>query len=571
MEIVYVYQKKRRDFGRQCVFTDRKAEILADIEPNPSLAKDYIDRNPADIAVQNTREFSEHEVNTETAEFTENGMNHVEGGWPRDVDCTEVEQVNRFRKKIEKDEGYQHQVLDAASQLEHLIQQNNALDIYEDYFPEPSVAAELEPPSARTINVLRDPQKIARSANSLSWNPDGSGRLAVAYSVLEFQQAPEGMSYDSYIWNLDKPNAPEQTLSPSSPLVSLQYNPKDVHVLLGGCYNGQIALWDVRKGSRPMATTPIEASHRDPVHGLCYMSSKTGTEFFSTSTDGQVMWWDSRKLDAPTEVLQLDVNEQMMGGIVADFESTMPTRFMVGTEQGVIINGNRKGKSPAEKLASTFEGHHGPVYSIRRNPFSPKYFLSVGDWTARVWCEDVRESAVLWSKYYPCYLTCGVWSHTRPAVSFVGRSDGAIDVYDYLFKQAEAALTVPVSDSPVRSIAAAENSNVIAVGSSDGAVTLLELSDGLVNMQGNNEKAAMAGLLDRETSREKLLASRVRELALQQRIRSARPGGTQPVPDDDEEDPVAAAEKNFWSSVDPDYYEKQSASRLSEPAVNAEA
>jgi dynein intermediate chain 2 len=49
--------------------------------------------------------------------------------------------------------------------MEHTIKQNNALDIYEDYFPEPGVAAELEAPSARTINVLRDPQTIKRSAN----------------------------------------------------------------------------------------------------------------------------------------------------------------------------------------------------------------------------------------------------------------------------------------------------------------------------------------------------------------------------------------------------------------------
>lgn len=29
-------------------------------------------------------------------------------------------------------------------------------------------------------------------------------------------------------------------LKPVSPLVCLEYNPKDSHILLGGCYNGQI-------------------------------------------------------------------------------------------------------------------------------------------------------------------------------------------------------------------------------------------------------------------------------------------------------------------------------------------
>ena len=38
----------------------------------------------------------------------------------------------------------------------------------------------------------------------------------------------------------ENPNKPELTLKPVSPLVCVEYNPKDSHVLLGGCYNGQI-------------------------------------------------------------------------------------------------------------------------------------------------------------------------------------------------------------------------------------------------------------------------------------------------------------------------------------------
>ena len=33
-------------------------------------------------------------------------MNHVEGGWPKDVNPAEVEQTIRYRKKVEKDEAY---------------------------------------------------------------------------------------------------------------------------------------------------------------------------------------------------------------------------------------------------------------------------------------------------------------------------------------------------------------------------------------------------------------------------------------------------------------------------------
>ena len=65
--------------------------------------------------------------------------------------------------------------------------------------------------------------------------------------------------------------------------------------------------------------------------------------------------------------------------------------MQVGTEQGVVVSCNRKGKTVAEKIASVYNAHHGPVYSLERNPFFTKYFLSIGDWSTRIWCEDVRE------------------------------------------------------------------------------------------------------------------------------------------------------------------------------------
>ena len=39
--------------------------------------------------------------------------------------------------------------------MEHIIWQNNALDIYEDYFADIEVEGTDEPPSAKTINVFR--------------------------------------------------------------------------------------------------------------------------------------------------------------------------------------------------------------------------------------------------------------------------------------------------------------------------------------------------------------------------------------------------------------------------------
>lgn len=62
MEISYSYTRKRSEFGRPCAFSDRPAEITVDIPPDPSMASDFILRNPVDTAVQHTCDMSEHEV-----------------------------------------------------------------------------------------------------------------------------------------------------------------------------------------------------------------------------------------------------------------------------------------------------------------------------------------------------------------------------------------------------------------------------------------------------------------------------------------------------------------------------
>lgn len=48
------------------------------------------------------------------------------------------------------------------------------------------------------------------------------------------------------------------------------------------------AYWDTRKGGLPVEVSTVEVSHRDPVYGAIWLQSKTGTECFSASTDGQV-------------------------------------------------------------------------------------------------------------------------------------------------------------------------------------------------------------------------------------------------------------------------------------------
>ena len=60
------------------------------------------------------------------------------------------------------------------AQVEHLIRQNNAIDIYEEYFSSAVADHSSEQPYARTLTVFRDPSPLKRSASYISWHPDGA-------------------------------------------------------------------------------------------------------------------------------------------------------------------------------------------------------------------------------------------------------------------------------------------------------------------------------------------------------------------------------------------------------------
>ena len=51
--------------------------------------------NPSFLHPRCVPEMSEHDANTEAVILAAKAMNHVEGGWPKDIDCTEAEHTIR--------------------------------------------------------------------------------------------------------------------------------------------------------------------------------------------------------------------------------------------------------------------------------------------------------------------------------------------------------------------------------------------------------------------------------------------------------------------------------------------
>jgi dynein intermediate chain 2 len=192
--------------------------------------------------------------------------------------------------------------------------------------------------------VFKDPAAIKRSVSSVHWLPDSGTKAVVAYSILDFQQQPAGMSFSSYVWDLGNPNVPDAELLAPSQLVTAKFNVKDGNIVGAGQYNGQFTCFDTRKGISPVDSTPMDICHRwvattcccclsmfdpcstslvkhhhwhveltmcrcanarDPIYDLAWLQSKTGSEAMTVSTDGLVLWWDIRKLSEAVESMPL--------------------------------------------------------------------------------------------------------------------------------------------------------------------------------------------------------------------------------------------------------------------------
>ncbi|CAG0921217.1 unnamed protein product [Notodromas monacha] len=494
-------------------------------------------------------------VSTEHSEKHSQGVNHVEGGWPKDINAMEPDQTQRFRKKIEKEEGFVQTVKELGNVMTHCIMQNNAVDIYQDYFDTSSHVAVTEStgkldtdsdsPSAKIVAVFKDFSETTagacgmsgdkRSACKVSWSPDAGRKLAVAYAVVHFSGVKPDIAKESCVWDIDNvsnklplppnmpctscpnialasgfhlmclvntmpenANVPELVLESKTNLVALEFNPKDCNILAGGMDKGQVCWWDIRRGPVPVETTPVHVSHTEPVYSLTWINSKQGTEWFTAANDGKV---------------------------------------------SKVALCTRKAKNPAERILNVYGAHAGPVYAVQRNPSALKNFLTIGDWSAKIWAEDVRDSAIISTKAQPARLIDGCWNPTRPCTFYTANLNGVLDAWDILAYHSKPIFSLQVTffffflelifihfnmmhsqvcDEGLQCIRVEESGHLLAAGSVEGNTYLIQVSESL-NRMSKNERTLMTAvsnpilLLEREAHREKLLEQRVKEQRVRER------------------------------------------------------
>lgn len=86
--------------------------------------------------------------------------------------------------------------------MENCILQNNAINIYQQYYSDVEPTPLVERSSARTVNVYQDQCQIIRPITHISWSPDGGTKLAISHCNLKFQANIVKETTHSYIWEV---------------------------------------------------------------------------------------------------------------------------------------------------------------------------------------------------------------------------------------------------------------------------------------------------------------------------------------------------------------------------------
>ncbi|KAI4874495.1 hypothetical protein NFI96_021870 [Prochilodus magdalenae] len=187
------------------------------------------------------------------------------------------------------------------------------------------------------------------------------------------------------------------------------------------------------------------------------------------------------------------------------------TKFYVGTEDGELVytdwrleKDNDSGRLFSPKPSHRFRVHDSLVNTVLRSPFFKDVVLSVGGWNFAIWKEGVMNGPILLSPCSQSKCTVGFWSLTRPAVFFIGKEDGNLEVWDLLEKTHEPSQTQNITTAHITCIKpwviSSARQQLLAVSDHLGTLHILEVPWTLRHPSAN-EKWSVSVYFEKEVER----------------------------------------------------------------------
>ncbi|KAF2400516.1 WD40 repeat-like protein [Trichodelitschia bisporula] len=354
-----------------------------------------------------------------------------------------------------------------------------------------------------------------RMISDLGFSPKYPELLLAAYT--KNPSAPHDPSGLLQIWNAHMPSRPEYTFHASSDILTAKFSPFHPSIIVGGCYSGQVLLWDTRsKSTAPVQKTPLTgAGHTHPIYSLDIVGTQNANNIISCSTDGVVCSWSIDMLAQPQEYLELlapsPSKTEDIAPLCIAFPQADPTYFLAGTEEGTVYACHRYERAGAKAGVDArvrYTGHAAPVMSLDFHPARGPVDLgdlvlsASMDWSVKLW--RVRPPAALGTAVTGGNSVQGPvmefpredlvfdakWSPVRPGVFAAVDGAGTLEVWDVNVDIEVPVASVKPSERAGGSAAWLKRSlnrcawernegKKIAVGGLDGVVTVFEVGSEL--------------------------------------------------------------------------------------------
>jgi dynein intermediate chain len=345
--------------------------------------------------------------------------------------------------------------------VERALDQTDSMDIIRDF----ASKSELKSKS-KTFNIFipyEEESLKTRPIMDIKWSELIPEIFLVAYGDMTDKRSMSGLSDEQKekaspglvcVWSKDFHSRPEYKFSAPSPVMSAVFHSTEEHIVIGGCYSGQILLWDMRSKSFPVQRSSMSGKgHKHPVYAMAMMNAAVSGELVSVSTDGMLCHWDVSRLQDPliTVFLNYPSPQSLLPGHfdLGDADSKGPlnvcsmafeqtettTNILFGTGSGQVFRSNlpyRATNPPINEL----NAHLGLVTSIRPHCSQIKNHKSLLltsslDWTVKLWNLNNMTTPIL-EFYTPDYdYVCDVeWSPANFAIFSTITSGGRLTLWN---------------------------------------------------------------------------------------------------------------------------------------------
>ncbi|KAI6652003.1 Cytoplasmic dynein 1 intermediate chain 2-like isoform X19 [Oopsacas minuta] len=377
-----------------------------------------------------------------------------------------------------------------------LGENNNRVDIFRDYAGKDQLDEDpIKDKVALNREFFDDHWSRNRVVTSMDWSTTYPELLLSSYFTNE--EAPSEPDGVVCLWNYKyQRESPEYVFHWQSPVLTAKFAPFHPNLIIGGCYSGQIVMWDTRTHKRTpvQKTTFSTKAHVYPVYCLDVVGSKNAHNLISISKDGKICSWSLENLSQPQYHVGIDSKTGTQKPLYAtcmSFPVNDVNRFYVGTDEKnayqIVRHGNDQG-TPV-----SYEGHSGPISGIdchrvssSQFDFSSLFLTSSADWSVKLWNASDADpnaggKAALHTFAHSVDYVWGVqWSPVHPAV--FASIDGGGNLYMWNINQdVEVPSTKEQVGTALNCLRFHPEGRQIAVGDEAGRIHVYNLSESHIN------------------------------------------------------------------------------------------